>query len=195
MTIDSVPHDLTAEAARYTYRLEPDASGGFSASILELPGCFAEGETADQTVDSLQRAAAAWIQAARESGHPVPQPTDVGDYSGKIALRIPRSLHSLAAERAALENTSLNQLLVAAIAHYLGQRDGLAQSVRQFDAAVRLLGEFRFTGTRSTAETITYGSASSTVLNAIYGVSTTSPATSGYGAPLRLVNPGDFQHA
>jgi len=116
-------------AAPYTRRLTPEPEGGYSASIHELPGCFAEGDSADDALTALEAAAKAWIAAAIETGRPVPRPVDVSEYSGKIALRMPRSLHRIAAERASMEGCSLNQLLVTAISHYLGQRDGFEASV------------------------------------------------------------------
>ena len=56
----------------YTYILVPDEMGGYAAEILEFPGCFAEGETANAAMKALDRAAAAWIRAGDDElpGHP-----------------------------------------------------------------------------------------------------------------------------
>lgn len=58
----------------YARILVPDESGGYSAEVLELPGCFAEGETADEAMDALERAAESWIEAALELGQSIPDP-------------------------------------------------------------------------------------------------------------------------
>lgn len=114
----------------YGRRLVPDPEGGYTASIHEFPGCFAEGETADEALADLDAAAVAWVAAALDSGHQVPEPVDATDHSGKIALRVPRSLHRMAHERALVEGVSVNQLLVTAVATFLGQQDGIARTMR-----------------------------------------------------------------
>lgn len=104
----------------YVHRLKADETGGFVASILEFPGCIAEGETAQEAIDNLNSAAESWIDAAISTGYSVREPIDFDSFSGKTALRMPRNLHKQAAELAELEGCSLNQLLVTAIAHYIG---------------------------------------------------------------------------
>ena len=106
----------------YARRLTPDAAGGFTASISEFPGCFAEGETAEEAIVNLQGAAESWLQVALSLGQDIREPVDFGGFSGKVALRIPRSLHKQVAELAALEGTSINQVFVSAISHYVGSK-------------------------------------------------------------------------
>jgi predicted HicB family RNase H-like nuclease len=60
------------------------------------------------------------LQAALDLGQDIPVPSTSQDYGGKIALRLPRSLHRRAAELADREGVSLNQFLVAAIAEKVG---------------------------------------------------------------------------
>lgn len=110
----------------YVHRLKADETGGFVASILEFPGCIAEGETAQEAIDNLDSAAESWIDAAISTGYQVREPIDFDGFSGKTALRMPRNLHKQAAELADLEGCSLNQLLVTAIAHYVGGKQLVA---------------------------------------------------------------------
>ncbi len=107
----------------YARILIPDEEGGFSAEILEFPGCFAEGDTADEAMQALDRAADAWIQAALDQGQAIPLPFRNQGYGGKIALRLPRSLHRQATEFAERDGTSLNQFLVSAIAARVGAEE------------------------------------------------------------------------
>jgi|SRR5947208_353505 len=107
----------------YARILIPDEEGGFSAEILEFPGCFAEGDTADEAMQALDRAADAWIQAALDQGQAIPPPFRNQGYGGKIALRLPRSLHRQATEFAERDGTSLNQFLVSAIAARVGAEE------------------------------------------------------------------------
>ena len=89
----------------YTYLLIPEDTGGYSAEILEFPGCFAEGETANATMQALRRAAAAWIEAALAQGQAIPPPMRHQAYGGRIALRLPRSLHRRAVRVAARDGS------------------------------------------------------------------------------------------
>lgn len=104
----------------YARRLVPDESGGFVASIHEFPGCIAEGDTPDEALISLEKAASAWLESAMDTGYHVRDPVSFYGYSGKIALRVPRGLHKQVAELSELEECSVNQLLVTAIAEYVG---------------------------------------------------------------------------
>jgi predicted RNase H-like HicB family nuclease len=107
----------------YSRILVPDDNGGFAAEILEFPGCFAEGETADEAMKNLENAALSWIDATMEQGQDIPEPFSVQGYGGKIALRLPRTIHRKAAELAARDGTSLNQFLLSAISARIGAED------------------------------------------------------------------------
>lgn len=114
----------TEEILKKTYarRLVPDETGGYVASIQEFPGCVAEGDTPEEAIQNLDKAAASWVQVALSNGYEIRDPVSFHGYSGKIALRIPRGLHKQVAELAELEESSINQLLVTAIAQYLGSK-------------------------------------------------------------------------
>jgi predicted RNase H-like HicB family nuclease len=113
-------------ARPYVRRLLPDEAGGYTAYIHEFPGCVAEGETADEALINLDKAAASWIAVSLAHGQAIAEPIQPFDFSGKIALRIPRSLHRDLAELAQLQGCSVNQLLSVALSDYVG-RQGLPQ--------------------------------------------------------------------
>lgn len=104
----------------YTRTLTPDETGTYVATIQEFPGCIAAGDTAEGALRNLESAAESWIESALATGYGVPPPRGDNEYSGRIALRLPKSLHRRAAELAEREDTSVNQLLVTAVAHYVG---------------------------------------------------------------------------
>lgn len=107
-------------SAPYARVVIPDPEGGFAARIQEFPGCLAEGESLEQAYENLESAAKAWIQTCLETGVRVPPPAESRTHSGKVLLRLPKSLHRRAAEAAAADSTSLNQFVVAAVAERLG---------------------------------------------------------------------------
>ena len=51
---------------------EPD--GGYIADIPDLVSCSAFGATPEEALCEVEKAKAAWLAAARETGKPIPEP-------------------------------------------------------------------------------------------------------------------------
>ncbi len=120
----------------YSRILIPDPEEGYSAEILEFPGCFAQGDSPDEAMRNLDEAAVSWIEACQEQGLEIPEPNMNQGYGGKIALRLPRSLHKQAARLAERDNVSLNQFLVAAIASKVGAEEIYERIKKEFQARI-----------------------------------------------------------
>jgi antitoxin HicB len=101
----------------------PVETSGFHAEILEFPGCFAQGETVEEAYTNLENAAESWIEVTLAQGHEVPEPSSTLTFSGRIALRLPKSIHRQAARMAERDETSLNTYLVSAVAAKVGVED------------------------------------------------------------------------
>ncbi len=95
--------------------LSPEDGGGWLAVFPDLPGCMGDGETPQDAVADGYEAAKAWLEVAHECGDPVPAPSSGGE-SGRFVARLPRSLHTRLAARAAQEGVSMNTLVVSIIA-------------------------------------------------------------------------------
>lgn len=106
----------------YSRILIPDEEG-FFAEILEFPGCYAHGKSVEDAFKKLDKAALSWIEASLEQGHEIPPPSTNAGYGGKVALRLPRSLHKRAAKLAHRDGVSLNQFLTTAIAARVGAEE------------------------------------------------------------------------
>lgn len=118
----------------YARVLTPDEEyGGYTAEILEFPGCVTEGDTADEALSNLEEAAEGWIEAALSANQRIPEPSDSQGYGGRVALRLPRSLHRHAVQLAEREGTSLNQFLVAAVAERVGTLNLYEAMVKNLD--------------------------------------------------------------
>lgn len=104
----------------YARVLVPDESGGYFAEILELPDCFAEGDTSEEAFEALEETLRMWAEVAVEDGEHVPEPLEYGSYNGRFQLRMPKSVHRDASQRAQAESASLNQWMVTAITERLG---------------------------------------------------------------------------
>jgi len=139
--IDSKSQEILNKA--YTRRLTPDPDGGYTANILEFPGCFAEGETADEALTNLNAAALSWLEVSLAHGRDVRDPVNFDGYSGKVALRIPRGLHQQVAELAELEECSVNQLLINAISQYVARVETVNALERTVRKALQMVLPFR----------------------------------------------------
>ena len=96
----------------YTTIIEPikDESGFYYVGrIMEFDGCMADGDTKEETLQSLQEAMELWIETKLANGFSVPEPLQEAKASGKFTLRLPKSLHQRLAMEAVKEGVSLNQ--------------------------------------------------------------------------------------
>ncbi|MFH1596420.1 MAG: type II toxin-antitoxin system HicB family antitoxin [Pseudomonadota bacterium] len=118
----------------YSRVLVPESDGTYSADILEFPGCFAEGQTPNEAYANLEKIAESWIEAALEQGQEIPSPLETHDFSGRSALRIPRSIHKQAAKFAEMDGTSLNQFFLTAIAARVGAEDFFERLFNRLEA-------------------------------------------------------------
>lgn len=99
----------------YTIEVMHDEDGWF-ARVIKLPGCMTWADTFEELGPMIEDAKASWIEDALEDGDPVPEPRGGKGYSGRVNLRMPKSLHRDLVRRAEEEGVSLNQLMVTALA-------------------------------------------------------------------------------
>ncbi len=105
----------------YQRILIPDEdSGTLTAMIAELPGCVAQGDSVEEAYANLEDAAESWIEAALELRQDIPPAAAEEAYSGRVLVRLPRSVHRQAVAAAEREGTSLNQFILAAVAEKVG---------------------------------------------------------------------------
>lgn len=117
------------ELADRPYRVSVDREevGGeerWVASVDELPGCTSTGTTRDAAVGGVQDAISAWIATALEEGREVPEPAGKTTFSGRLLLRMPRSLHRELTRAAERESVSLNQLITDVLASAVNWQGG-----------------------------------------------------------------------
>lgn len=93
-----------------------EEDGGFIATIPELPGCSAFGETEEEALKEVKTAEELWIKTARKDGRAIPQPVAEKKYSGKFSLRVPPELYRRLVVEAKEEKVSINQLIVYKLA-------------------------------------------------------------------------------
>lgn len=97
---------------KYPVLVHEEKEGGYFAEVPDLPGCLTQAETLDELMAMVKDAQQAWIEAAYADGREIPLPRSEEEYSGKLVLRMPVSLHRRLVRAAADERISLNQYLV-----------------------------------------------------------------------------------
>ena len=90
-----------------------DEDRGFIASVAQLPGLTAFGETREQALSELETASEAYLESLTHSGRSIPEPEKMTYHSGQIRLRMPKMLHASLASGAKENNVSLNTYLVS----------------------------------------------------------------------------------
>jgi predicted RNase H-like HicB family nuclease len=112
-----------------------DEDEGFVAIAPDLPGCSAFGNTEIDAIAELDNAIPAWIDAAINAGNKVPTPSNPAqhNYSGKLLVRMPRSLHQELANTAQKESVSLNQFIVYILSMYSSLRVSQIGSAKTLD--------------------------------------------------------------
>jgi predicted RNase H-like HicB family nuclease len=98
-----------------------DGSGPYYvARVLELQGCMIHGDTPEEALHDIKEVKCNWIKTNLELGNKMPEPLKSREYSGKVNLRLPSSLHKSLVEIAELEGISFNQYMVSVLSKAAG---------------------------------------------------------------------------
>jgi predicted RNase H-like HicB family nuclease len=89
---------------------------GWAASVEELPACTAVGNSPEEAVQRVRKAMKQWISSALERNEEIPEPRSGSSASGRLLVRMPKTLHGQLARAAEQEGVSLNQFITSALA-------------------------------------------------------------------------------
>ena len=98
----------------YDILIKKEAEDGevyYSISYPELPGLTIYANTVEEGLEEIKNAKEEWFHAAIESGVKIPKPNKKNEVSGRLTLRLPKSLHLEVKTRAETEDISLNAYL------------------------------------------------------------------------------------
>lgn len=144
-------------ALPYTFEITKSGES-FFGRVKELPGCMTEADSRAEAVEMLQEAFGLWLETALDLGKEIPLPQSESEYSGKVLIRMPPSLHKRLSIVAAESSMSLNTLLIS----LLDKNSDLISDLReQNDRYYDLL--FQTTSRRDIPLVITHVGPSSTV--------------------------------
>jgi antitoxin HicB len=65
----------TVEQTGYHVVVRPDPEGGYVAVVPAFPGCYSQGETAEEGLSNVREAILLTIEDMRERGEAIPAPT------------------------------------------------------------------------------------------------------------------------
>lgn len=109
----------------YAVKVVPREDGYF-ARVEDLPGCVAWASNVEDLWSAVNQAKRAWFEDAlhREVRIPEPRKSEENlEYSGRILVRMPKSMHRDLMIKAHQEGVSLNHLIVTALARSIGLPD------------------------------------------------------------------------
>jgi predicted RNase H-like HicB family nuclease len=88
----------------------------WTAFVEELPGCTSRGRTSEEALAGIEIVMEKWISVALEEGREIPEPRSASTHSGRLLLRMPRTLHADLTRASEREGVSLNQFITDVLA-------------------------------------------------------------------------------
>ena len=121
--IDATLYNITVRKGNF------DGEVFFEAKIKELPDVCEYADSYDEAynlaIDTIEATAEAFL----EDGKTMPCPIiENDDFSGRVTLRMPKSMHASYVHLAEKEDISLNQLLISKLSYGLGHQFGYEKS-------------------------------------------------------------------
>jgi predicted RNase H-like HicB family nuclease len=110
---DNLPYTITLE--RWD---EPD-NIYWVARVLELPHCLTDGHSPEAALAEIKEVKREWLETNLKLGNGIPGPMSK-QYRGQLRLRIQPSLHRALAQRAKIEEVSLNKYMNTLLAQGVG---------------------------------------------------------------------------
>jgi len=125
---------MTFDPEAYTITIRKEEHDGeifYVGKVAEFPNIvsFEEsfGEAHVLVIDAIQTLKN--IADETQAMLPLPYPAPSDEFSGRVTLRLPKTLHAKVARMAEQDAVSVNQYLVTAIASYVGETDGISKVV------------------------------------------------------------------
>lgn len=88
--------------------IEDDGEKFFSLSHIDLPGLTIYSDSIEEGLDELKAAKKEWFAAAIKAKLNIPLPKNYSEASGRVTLRMPKTLHEELKVKSELESVSLN---------------------------------------------------------------------------------------
>lgn len=83
----------------------------YLGKVAEFPTLLSRGESLETALINIQKMVKVQLKELKDSDETIPEPLGMRTFSGKINLRMARSMHRALTIEAAKENVSLNQFI------------------------------------------------------------------------------------
>lgn len=100
----------------------------FIGRVAEWPGLAAHGDSEDAAIDEIQSVVRFAIEDCKEQGEAFPEPFSLKEFSGRFSVRLSEELHRSLAVIAAMQDVSLNHLLVETLASVAATHRAMVRS-------------------------------------------------------------------
>lgn len=116
------------------YQIETQDGMQWCAEFPDVKGCVGGGETAKEALEEAYENLEFHLEGLKQLGMDIPEPVYKSNesYSGKLMVRMSKSLHKDATECARNEGISLNSYIVEAIA----EKNGKEKSLNRIETSV-----------------------------------------------------------
>jgi predicted RNase H-like HicB family nuclease len=138
------------KTAEYGFRvLWSEEDEGYVAICPEFPGVSALGHTPEEAIQEIRKALDLAIASYRDSIWPLPDPEILSDYSGKLLIRVPNSIHARLVQRAEDEGVSMNTMANTFLVEGLSKRDAMEKDRKEMMTVLAQVLQNRYLGTGS----------------------------------------------
>lgn len=93
----------------------------FMAFFPAIEGCVGGGDTCEEAIKDAYENLDIYLEYLKDNGYSLPEEYQEDEYSGKLTLRISKSMHKQVAEFAEKEGVSINNYINNCIANHLGK--------------------------------------------------------------------------
>ncbi len=128
MSIDATAYTITIQ------KINIEGDYLFKSTVKELPDVADYAETYSEAYELAIDAIETTAEMLEEDGRSIPKPqVSQDDYSGRVTLRLPKTLHMQSAQLAETEGVSLNTFVVAALSEKVGLESFSSLFVKKFE--------------------------------------------------------------
>lgn len=107
------------------YPVETTTGTEWVVRFPEVNNCGGSGQTVELAIQDAYENLAFELSMMEEEGKPLPPVKSKENYSGKLLVRMPKSLHERLSQLADEEEVSINQFVVAALSEKVGLYNSL----------------------------------------------------------------------
>jgi predicted RNase H-like HicB family nuclease len=179
---------MTFDPDTYTITIRKEIVDGqacYVGKVTEFQNVSAYEDTYEEALTTIRDVLTAIAKSAERKGQPLPVPQgETGENpSGRITLRMPRSLHAKVLRRAEQDETSANQVINTAIAEYTSEMDATSKIAEIIRNTIENHAPMT---TYVTRESVMFNMAEPEMWHGFHGTQKSSPARasnrkSGYG--------------